>query len=66
MGHLSTKIGLSSAKSSSRPRSKGERLGWKTLSDHKKYSLKDIVGYGEKVEPCKYSFIDSSIKLLIP
>lgn len=67
MGHLNTTSELLAAKSTIRAsRSKGERLGWKTLAEQKKRSLRDIVGEGEKVEPSKYSFIDSSIKQMIP
>ena len=47
-------------------RSKGERLGWSSISEQKKRPLREIVGKGEKVNPREYSIVDTSIKLLIP
>lgn len=67
MGNLSTKSDMFVTKTSSRSlRSKGERLGWKSLKEQSKCSLRDIVGDGEKVDPYQYSYVDSSIKRLIP
>ena len=67
MGNLSTNTSMFATKTTFKSlRSKGERLGWKSLKEQTKCSLRDIVGDGEKVDPHKYSYVDSSIKLLIP
>lgn len=47
-------------------RSKGERLGWKNMSEERKRSLKEIVGEGEKVNRRNYCFFTHTTKLLIP
>lgn len=47
-------------------RSKGERLGWKSMSEEKQRSLKEIVGEGEKVNRHNYCFFTHTTKLLIP
>lgn len=38
-----------SSVASSRNKSKGERLGWKSISEYKAISLKEIVGNGKIV-----------------
>ena len=47
-------------------RSKGERLGWKSMSEEKRRSLKEIVGEGEKVNRHNYCLFTYTTKLLIP
>lgn len=47
-------------------RSKGERLGWKSMSEEKRRSLKEIIGEGEKVNRSNYCFFTHTTKLLIP
>ncbi len=67
MGNLSTNTNMYAVEPSARVcRSKGERLGWKSLDEQVRRPLRDIVGEGEAVDPYKYVFVDSSIKLLIP
>lgn len=61
-----TSTGLHTKLSQRALRSKGERLGWASISEQKKRALREIVGEGEKVSLHEYSFVDSSVKLLMP
>lgn len=61
-----TSNGLHTKLSQRTLKSKGERLGWASISEQKKRTLREIVGEGEKVSQHEYSFVDSSVKLLIP
>lgn len=58
---LKTKKGNSVANSCNK--SKGERLGWKSTSEYKAVSLKEIIGNGKVVSDAYDSF-NASIRLV--
>lgn len=55
-----------STKTANVSRSKGERLGWASVSEQKKRSLREVVGNGEEVDRKNYSNPTAPIKLLVP
>lgn len=66
MGSVKENYTSKNKQSSAAPRSKGDRLGWKKISEQEIRSLRDRVGEGERVERNACCFFMKSTKLLVP
>lgn len=66
MGNLKKNCSNKHVSSAQAVRSKGDRLGWKTVSEQKQRPLSEIVGKGEKVNRSNYCFFSHSTRVLIP
>lgn len=63
MTHLSK---VNATKEGRSRRSKGERLGWSSVMEEKKRSLRESVSGGETVKRTNYCFLCAKTKQIIP